>query len=241
MKRVLNGLASWLILSAFFIFIRAHAQKIVTYSDGPCCKAVWVNGQRFYIIRDDNVSVAVGPPQNFSARLHAVEVEVRQDGNTSVEVDPATFKAWAADDVKTPLPYVDMEGRAEHDRKHRSLMAGILNGVAAAGGGAAAATPQTATVNNSNGTSSTITYTDPDAVARTNETSATNARKTQEAINTRRDVTVAGLLQHNTLSRGQIVSDLVYFEGPKGMKPTKKGFTPMANVAIVLNGTTYVF
>ena len=219
----------------------SQAQKVIGFTPGPCCRDVWVDGKHFYIIQDQNVTVAVGSPQNFSARLHAVEVQVRQDGDTPVDVNPALFSASAMDDQKTPLPYLDYEVRVEHDRKHHSLLSGILNGVAAAGAGASASQPQTATVNNSNGTASTITYTDPNAAREVNDASAAKAAADQRAIDRRAEENASGLLKHNTLSKGQTVIGLVYFEGPKGMKPVKKGFTPMAGVDIVLSGTTYRF
>ncbi|HMF65760.1 MAG TPA: hypothetical protein VK608_16860 [Edaphobacter sp.] len=215
--------------------------KVVSFVDGPCCKVVWQNGKAFYLIQDENVSVMVSGPSNYSARLHSVYVQVRQDGDGPLDVNPADFKVIADDDAKTEIPYLDMDVKAEHDRKHKSLISGILLGIASGASGAAAAAPQMATVNNSDGTSSTITYSDPAAQANANAEARADGKNARANIQAVYDAKTSGLLRHNTLQKSQIASGNVYFEGPKGMKNAKKDFTPLVSIDILINGTIYRF
>jgi hypothetical protein len=142
--------------------------SVVRFAEGPCCKVVWENGKAFYVIYDKDVSVMISGPSNYSASLHSVYVSILAIGDTPIDVNPALFGAVADDPNHTPLPYLDMDVKAEHDRHHRAVVSGMLLALSAGASGAAASMPQTATVNNSNGTSSTITYTDPNAQANAN-------------------------------------------------------------------------
>jgi hypothetical protein len=139
----------------------AFGQAVLTFTDGPCCRVVWQDGKAFYVMQDANTTVVISGPSNYSASLHSVQIQIRQDGDTPIDVDPARFEAVAEDPQHTQLAYLDMNAKATHNRKRRAIISGILLGISAGASGAAASMPQTATVNNSDGTSSTITYTDP--------------------------------------------------------------------------------
>jgi hypothetical protein len=217
------------------------AAPIVTFAEGPCCKVIWENGKAFYVINDDGVSVMVSGPSNYSASLHSVYVSILATGNTPLDINPALFTAIADDPKHTALPYLDMDIKAEHDRHHRAVISGILLALSAGASGAAAASPQTATVNNSDGTSSTITYTDPNAQANANAQAAANGAAARQNIQERYVAQTSGLLRHNTIEKGKFAAGVVYFQGPKGMKATKKGFTPLAAIEIPINGTIYKF
>ena len=230
------------ILVIFFLSLATLAQPVVvTFAPGDCCSTVYQDGKAFYVIRDANVSVMVSAPANYSARLHSVFVSVVQLGDTPVDVNPATFSAAAEDDSHTPIPYLDMDERAEKERKHKSRVSGILLAISAGASGAAAASPHTATVNNSDGTTSTITYTDPNAQAHANAQATEQGDSLRKNIRAARDAKVSNLLRRNTLQKNGSASGVVYFEGPKGMKNTKKGFTPLAYLDIPVNGTIYRF
>src|ERR1700733_557312 len=214
-------LALFLCLSSFTF--SQNVLPVITYADGPCCRTIWSNGKASYLIQDQNVSVLVSGPSNYSASLHSVWISVRQDGDTILDIDPTKFVATADDSNQTLLPYLDMDAKAEHDRKHKRMVGGILLAISAGASGAAAASPQTATVNNSDGTSSTITYTDPNAQARANAQAAENGKAMRSNIQAHYEAQTSGLLRHTTSSKGVIVSGTVYFQGPKHMKATKKG------------------
>jgi hypothetical protein len=230
------------IMLIFSFSVTALAQpSLITFSPGECCSTAYQDGKAYYVIRDANVSVMVSAPANYSARLHSVFVSVLQLGDTPVDVNPATFSATAEDADHTVLPYLNEDERAEKERKHKARVSGILLAISAGASGAAAASPQTATVNNSDGTSSTITYTDPNAQARANAQAAEQGDAVRQSIRAAHDSKVKDLLRRNTLQRGGSASGVVYFEGPKGMKNTKKGFTPVAHLDIPVNGTIYRF
>ncbi|MDP9051734.1 MAG: hypothetical protein M3O31_13600 [Acidobacteriota bacterium] len=214
---------------------------VVLFADAPCCLTVWKNGKASYVIRDANVTIIISGPSNYSASLYSVEVAVRQDGDIPLDVNPATFSVVASDPNHSVLPYLDMDARAAKDRKHDSLLSGIMVGLAAAASGAAAASPQTATVNNSDGTSSTVTYTDPNAQANANAQAEENGRLAVAGVAAKYTAQTAGLLRRNTLHKDETVSGTVYFQGPKTMKATKHGFTPLESIDIPINGTIYRF
>jgi hypothetical protein len=214
---------------------------VVLFADAPCCLTVWRDGKASYVIRDANVTVIISGSSNYSVSLHSVEVAVRQDGDIPLDVNPANFSVVASDPNHTVLPYLDMDTKAAKDRKHNSFLSGLLVGITAAASGAAAGLPQTATVNNSDGTSSTITYTDPNAQANANAQAQANSKVASAGVAAKYVAQTAGLLRRNTLHKDEIVSGTVYFQGPKGMKATKHGFTPLASIDIPINGIIYRF
>ena len=215
--------------------------QTVTFTNGPCCKVVWENGHGFYSIQDQDVLVTVSGPSNYSASLHSVFVSVAVLGKYPKDVNPQMFRAIANDADHTILPYLDMDQKAAHDRHRRSVSSGILLAIAGGASGAAAAQPQNVTVNNSNGTSSTITYTDPSAQNAANAQTSASVEASHQAVQRSYEAETQGLLRRNTVAEGKSVAGVVYFQGPKKMKATMKGFTPLAAVEIVLDGKTYRF
>jgi len=212
------------------------------FSEGcSYCKIIWENGKRFYVIYDDNLSVMISSPSNYSASLHSVYVSVLATNGTLVDVNPTLFTAVADDPTQTKLPYLDMAAKAEHDRHHRAVVSGILLALSAGASGAAASMPRTATVNNSDGTSSTVSYTDPNAQADANAQAAANSMAASQNNDAAYAQQTAGLMLHNTISNGKFASGIVYFQGPKHMKATKKGFTPLLGIDLPINGKIYRF
>jgi hypothetical protein len=210
------------IMLIFSFSVAALAQpSVVTFSPGECCSTIYQDGKAYHVIRDANVSVMVSASANYSARLHSVFVSVLQLSDTPVDVNPATFSATAEDVNQTVLPYLDEDERAEKERKHKRacLVFCLLLALAPL---VLPASPQTATVNNSDGTSSTITYTDPNAQARTNAQATEQGNEVRQSIRAAHDAKVSNLLRRNTLQKGGSASGVVYFEGPKGMKNTRR-------------------
>jgi hypothetical protein len=64
---------------------------------------------------------------------------------------------------------------------------------------------------------------------------AAQGDEVRQSIRAAHDAKVSNLLRRNTLQMGGSASGVVYFEGPKGMKNTKKGFTPVAHLDIPVN------
>jgi hypothetical protein len=196
---------------------------VVTYAEGLRCRTIWHNGKASYLIQDANVSILVSAASNYSASLHSVWVSVRQDGESTLDIDPTKFEAFADDEPHTALPYLDMDAKEEHDRKHKYIVGRNTLGNLAGASGGAAATPQTATVNNSDGTSSTITCTDPNAQAKSNAQAQANEERIRSNIQAHDESQTSGLLRHTTSYKGIVISGTVYFQGPNHMKATKKG------------------
>lgn len=209
--------------------------KIITFKakDANCCKILFADGKRFIQITNRDTIVGIGEPVNEGHGEFSVFVAVTQGESGTAEVIPTDFSAWYTDPPHTRFPYVDRDDEVDgHARK--SMWLGIL---AAGLSGAAAATPQQASVHNSDGTNSTVTYTDPNAQARVNQQSAA----TNEAIRQNAADAKSGLFHRNTVTPGTTVSGIVFFKKPKKSKVKVGKKDRLFAVDIPINGVVYRF
>lgn len=209
--------------------------KIITFNakDSSCCKILFVDGKRFVQVTEGDTVVGIGEPVNDGHGEFSVFVAVTQMGTGTAEVIPTDFSALYTDPSHTRFPYLDRDKEVDR-RARKSMWVGIL---AAGLSGAAAATPQQATVNNSNGTSSTVTYTDPNAQARVNQQSAaTNEAIRQNAANAKSE-----LLRRNTVTSGATASGIVFFKKPKSSKVKVGKRDGLFAIDIPVNGVVFRF
>lgn len=182
---------------------------------------------------DGNTVVKIDDPVNRGHGEFSVDLTVAQFDSGMAEVIPEDFSALFSDAAHTRLVFANRDQEIDHHAK-KSMWAGVL---LAGMAGAAAAQPQTATVNNSDGTSSTITYTDPVAQQRANE----QAAETGHAIRQRAIDAKVGLLHRNTVEPGQSVSGTVFFKRVKGSNVKIGSKDRLFAVDIPINGVVFRF
>jgi hypothetical protein len=209
--------------------------KILIYdqNDKEHCREFFNDGTRFIGMFDGPLSVAVSVPVNHGHGKFSVYVIVAQQGPGVAEVIPSDFSAWYTDPPHTRFPYLDRDAEIDDEAKRSTIAAVIIAGM----GGAAAAQPVQATVHNSNGTSSTVTYTDPTAQQRANEQAAKLIDDSRRSEASDRN----GILHRNTIPDGHSVEGLVFFKKPHS-SPLKVGSKDhLFAVDIPINGVVYRF
>ena len=186
--------------------------RIITFnaSDSKCCKISFVDGKRFIQMQDGDTLVGISEPINSGHGEFSVYVAISELGTGTAEVVPTDFSAWYSDPPHTRFPYMDRDAEVDRKTKH-SMWLGIL---AAGLGGASAGSPRQASINNSDGTSSTVTYTDPNAQSLANAQSA----QTFQAIKQRSIDAKTGLLHRNTVGQGASAGGVVFFKKPNSTK-----------------------
>jgi hypothetical protein len=201
---------------------------IIWSSGAPNCKLVYMNGTPVERFDNGSITVDAMPPLQRDKRLFSVLVGVRNSGNGDIDVDPTAFAAQSNDG--TLVDSVDMDpvlNKEEHHAMKRERMAAAFSGFGAG------MSRQNGTVYNSNGTTSQVTMSDPEAVRR----AAGDAADARSDINNHFAKDRSRLLRHNTLANQGFALGFVYFQLPKG---TEKHAT-LTRVAVQLGNQTYIF
>lgn len=236
---------TYLLLAALFllvfpVFASAQDRVVDFQKDQACCRLIWKDGAPYLFIDDGSIHVGIGAPTYtpYDTRLYSLLVYVKNDGDNAIEVNPSQFSAFASDSNHSPLEYVDMDQLAAHDYKHSTFWNSFRSGLGAAA--ASMSGTQTATITSSDGTTSTVTYNNPAAVANAvNNVYARQAQR-QQRIADRFNSTTGVVLRHNTLSKDMQIIGSVSFRGPKNMKPFGKG-AQIDYVDIRIGDTIYRF
>jgi hypothetical protein len=151
-------------------------------------------------------------------------------GTVPLDVDPANMGGLGSEAPSVVMKSVDGDALLMKENRHAHRWA-ILG--AALSGAAAGASTSTATVENSDGSTSNVTYHDPNATRAANA----DARANRDAIDGRTARVASTVLRHNTLGPGEFVVGFVYVERPKGMGK-KDG---MGQFVVDLGDTIYIF
>ena len=193
-----------------------------------CCTVIYVNGVPYWTITDGAITVSVGMPQIYDKHYFAQMVFISNSGDTPIEVNPATITATGTDSSLL----ASVNGDAVIEKKHRSAIHRNMWASALAGAGAGVS-QNTATVQNSDGTSSTVTYHDPQADADARNAAASR----RDSIDAKYQASAGTILRRNTLFKGGSAGGLVLFERPKSMD--KRG--SLATTTIIAGNTTFYF
>lgn len=213
--------------------------RVVAYTEGSCCSVVYENGIAYFVIVDGSTSVVLSRMSDYSARIPSFYISIKNLGKLPLDVDPSLFSA--TENNNTLLSYLDMDAKAAKDLKRHNKNSLLLMMLVGGLNGAAAAQPQVATVNNSNGSNSTVTYVDPNAQIEANDRTAQLGSQVRSRNNEIFETSTINVLRRNTLQENGSVAGVVYFASPSGMKAAKKASIPMQHVDIVLDGTIYRF
>jgi hypothetical protein len=223
---------SLLIVLASILPAHSQEQKIVMWGTAPNFSIIYHDGVPWEKYEDGLVRIIVLPPteDSGSRRVYKVKLAITNRKKEDIDVDPARFIALSSDPKDSMMMWVDggqiiakEERKADRRRRTAAGFAGF-----AAGAGA-----QTATIQNSDGSTSTVQYHDPSAADRVIAGSHARANEIQNRF----AALDAHVLRRNTISSGNFAAGDVYFEGPKQMD--KKA--TIAELDVSVDGTIYQF
>jgi hypothetical protein len=209
----------------------AEKPKVIKWQSGDaCCKVVFSDGVAYERFSSSSILIDVHAPRVYDKHTDYVIVGVINSTGADLDVDPANWRAEAGDSASTDMPEVNADRLLTNDeRKDRRRQ---MIGNALAGFGAGMQT-RTATVNNSDGSASTVTYKDPTDVQNVNASAAASAA----SLSGHYARMSSAVLRRNTVRTGEFVIGSVYFDRPKHLN--KK--TTIGNVALTIGDTIYVF
>lgn len=209
----------------------ADPPKVVRWrADDPQCKVVFSDGIPYERFNSSSVLIDIQVPSTYDKHVNYLLVGVVNRSGADLEVNPAGWRAQAEDGDGTEMPVVDADSLFAKDQKKDSRRQAIGNALSGFGAGMQ---QHTATVNNSDGSTSTVTYKDPNDVRNANASAASRATNLSGQYARMSSV----VLRRNTVAPGGFVVGTVYFERPKGLN--KKVAVGM--VSVVIGDTTYLF
>lgn len=223
-----------LLLTAVIPLLSARAQghKTVRWGKAPNFSISYYDGVPRERYDDSFLRIVVLPPSTDRGNrgVFSVTIDITNRRREEIDVDPARFIALSSDPKDSKMTWIDggqilAKEERSADRRRR-IAAGL------AGFGAGAGT-QTATVYNSDGSTSTVEYHDPTATDQVAADSRTRAKEIQDQF----AMMQAHVLRRNTVSPGSYVVGNVYFQGRKGMN--KKA--SIAELDIPIDGIIYQF
>lgn len=209
---------------------QSHTEVVTWGEKGAPFKIEYFNGHPEEVLHTASVWINVFEPLQMGKRLYAATVQVSNPGQNDIDVDPSIFSGCLDDERHSELIWTDGDrviGKQERSARRRSAIAA---GLASFG---AAAQTQTATVENSDGSSSTVRYHDP----ATDEEARKNANRTSDSISRRYAGFASVVLRRNTVSPGGDVIGRVYFSAQKGA-PKK---AQISEVDVRIGGVMYRF
>jgi hypothetical protein len=229
-----------LVLCSGFVFAQTPAiespaaQKpiVVRWSlSDPRCTVVYLNGIGHEQFSDGARSIGVYTPIERDKNTYQVLVGVGNLRREALDVDPANMGGLSDDAPQMVMESIDADAKiAKENHSHHGW---AILGAALAGGAAGAGSNKTATVNNSDGSTSTVTYHDDTATRQ----AARNAANNRVAIDARSAKESSHLLRRNTVLHGEEVFGFIYIQKPKGM--SKKAH--VGSFVVDLGDTIYVF
>jgi len=203
----------------------AKSSDVIRWQEGASnSDSIMSDGQEVKVISSDSVTVSVTLIERKNWIPHAL-VMVENKKTERFLVDPGN---WTLN-VVGPKPIV------LRSREPEALARSLENrGEWAAAIGTATAsmatTQSTATIRNSDGTTSTATITGPDKAAQ--QRAATNAREQRVTLASVAEYVRTSSLRPNTLFPKQSISGIVWFEAKKYKQVV---------LTIIVDGTTYEF
>lgn len=210
--------------------VPAKPATIVWNIKDPRCKVIYTNGVPRERFQTEKLTIDVWSPYLHDKQTEDIGIGINDVSSGEVDVDPRRFSAQANDAKHTLMPVIDADAKLAKEQQHVRRMQAI--GAALSGFGAGMSS-QTATVNNSDGSTSQVTYHDPAATDRVNADAAANAAATTSHY---KEVSRT-ILRRNTLTNGGFVIGDIYLERPKGLDKKAK----VDAVAMYLGGTVYIF
>jgi len=229
MKKLATFLLSYCLVG---LLLAQQPEKPVVVWDSTSagCKVMYLNGEPYEHMENAAVVVDVHPPRKKEKRIDSILIGVVNISQSELDVNPKTWSAVAGDAEATSMPYLDGGYVLRKEERHDRRMQAIGNGLSGFGAGMQT---HTATVSNSDGSSSTVTYHDSADTANANAAAANRSALMSQSY----ERASSAVLRRNTLSSGLFVVGTVFFDRPKGLKAD----IPVRSVDIELNGTIYRF
>lgn len=219
-------------LSCFPALAQNQSASFVWNSSDHCCKVIYEDGRAREQFIDERVLIEVYPPTAYDKHSERARIIVYngQHSTSDLDVNPAAVAASADDPAHTILHSASGDqilAKEERSANGRNALASALQGFGAG------MESHTATVNNPDGSTSTVTYHDPNDQRQANEDAATRASDIRNHYSS-----LSGtVLRRNTVRPGNFVEGYVYFARPKGLD--KK--IPLNAIAIYVAERTYIF
>ena len=233
-RRWLAMLKQVMFLSAFGAILSpllAQQPTTINWGDkGAPFRVIYINGTPVERFEDGKVRIDVFPAFTDRNHSYSVLVGVANTGSGELDVDPSRFSACGDDAQATVFPWVDGGTKIAKEEKSANRRAALAGGLAGFGAGIQ---QQTATVTNSDGSTSTVTYHDPSATQRVQD----DAQHGKRARSDRFATLSSQVMRHSTVDPGQFALGRVYFESPKG--ESKKA--SIACVVVSLPAAEYRF
>ena len=229
-----------LVLCSGFLFAQAPAIQspttpkpiIVRWSlSDPRCTVVYVNGIGHEQFSDGGRLIGAYTPIEHDKSTYQVLIGVRNLGREALNVDPANMGGLSDDSPQMVMESIDAD--AKITKQNHSHHGWAILGAALSGAAAGASSNKTATVNNSDGSTSTVTYHDDTATRQANVNAANNRR----AIDSKSAKEASHVLRRNTVLQGEDVFGFIYIQRPKGM--SKKAH--VGGFVVDLGDTFYIF
>ena len=136
-------------------------------------------------------------------------------------------------DESPQLVMESIDADAKIAKQNHSHHGWAILGAALSGAAAGAGSNKTATVNNSDGSTSTVTYHDDTATRQASRDAANN----RVAIDAKSATESSHLLRRNTVLHGESVFGFIYIQKPKGMGKKAR----VGSFVVDLGNTIYIF
>ncbi len=204
-----------LVLIFFLSCLPLHAAT-TTISFDPnssqtCCTTTYRNGEIYKRITNGDTTVITGIPEATTKDVYRVWVGVRRDTNSTVLLDPRLTSVVLSDEASTTVLSADADQMLDKATKHAEHMQRFGAALGAAG---ASLAQQDATVTNSDGSTSNVSFHDSSADARARDNAAFPASSLQQQYAELH----SSILRKNTLEGGETVKGFIYFKKPKHLK-----------------------
>ena len=206
--------------------------NVVTWnpSDAAHCLLVYSNGLAHEVISDRGRSIDVFAPTLANKHTYRVSVGIQNLAGGVIDVDPEKMGGVTDDATPIVMPSIDADARLAKEvqsARRRAMIGAALSGYAAG------SSSTTATIHNSDGTTSTATIHDNTATQQANTQAAAN----RASIDSRASAVSSTILRRNSVYPGNFATGFVYMDKPKGMG--KKAH--VAQFVVDLGETIYVF
>lgn len=193
------------------------------------CSVLYANGTARERITDAGRIIDVHAPILRDKHTFQVLVGVINVSNSDLDVNPDNMGGLAGDANAIVMRSVD--GDARIDKATRSAHRWSMLGAALSGFGAGYGS--SATVNNSDGSTSTVNYHDDSATRHVQQDAAAH----HSTISATGALEGSRLLRHNTVAPGNFVMGYVYVEKPKEMSRKDR----MGSFVVDFGDSIYIF
>ena len=199
----------WLTALQTLVSFAALPQSLSSDVSPESCRVEYSNGNIFEIITKAQLEISMQVPVRGEKERFSVFVSLSNNRMSSVDVNPAVFRARLNDSNDTnDLELTDMDAVLSKEQRSAQKRQAMADAFGAVG---ASYSTKTATVHNSDGTNSTVNYHNPDA-----DTSASNTSANQHArLTNYYQSASATLLRRNTVQPSSTIRGFIYFTAPK--------------------------